>query len=157
MQGCYLEIRMIAASDKPFFQKVLKTLPKKHDYFCFAKKLRNWFWWSSTSPNKLFFGLNQTFFLKKEALPRKDYFCFAKTAYMFLVKCYFTKETCFWIKPFFKRFDVSILVFVDDFCNIIYQKIRWNENTQYCFNPCFRRRLLQHLTFLPLFTFKVCT
>jgi hypothetical protein len=104
------------AHQQPFFQKVLKTLPKKHDYFCFAKK--NYAIGFGEVPlhqNKQFFGLNQTFFLKKEALPRNDYFCFAKTVYMFLVKCYFTKETCFWIKPFSKRFDVSILVFVDGF------------------------------------------
>ncbi len=55
---------------------------------------------------------------KKKALPKKhDYFCFAKTAYRLLVKCYFTKINLFWIKPFSKRFDVSILVFVDGFCN----------------------------------------
>jgi hypothetical protein len=60
-----------------------------------------------------------------------------------LITLYVIKRNLFWIKPFSKRFDVSILVFVDCLCNLEEDSPfkDWGYNG---FNPCFCRPPLQH-------------
>ncbi len=52
-----------------------------------------------------------------------------------MVKCYFTKINLFWIKPFSKRFDVSILVLVDLALRRGFTCT--HRGNVLCFNPCF--------------------
>ena len=58
----------------------------------------------------------KTFLLKRKLYQRNKVIFAAQKQGFGKVLLY--QRNLFWIKPFFKRFDVSILVFVDDFCNI---------------------------------------
>jgi len=59
-------------------------------------------------------SLATNLFLERKALPKELCFCFAKSTSIFISgEGIGNPNLFFWIKPFSKRFDVSILVFVD--------------------------------------------